>query len=65
MGNRFGTDILIQAPDPKAAAAFYVKQLGFLVVTGETWKVDRPSRSAYQPVYRRGESASGIRFLKS
>ena len=29
MANKFGTDILIQAPDPKLAAAFYVKQLGF------------------------------------
>ena len=31
MGNRFGTDILIQAPDPRAAAAFYVEQLGFKI----------------------------------
>ncbi len=37
MGNRFGTDILLQAPDPKAAAAFYVKQLGF-TITGEHGK---------------------------
>ena len=29
MANTFGTDILIQAPDPKIAASFYVKQLGF------------------------------------
>jgi hypothetical protein len=29
MANTFGTDILIQAPDPKNAAQFYVKQLGF------------------------------------
>lgn len=29
MANRFGTDILIQAPDPKMAAEFYVKHLGF------------------------------------
>jgi len=35
MANSFGTDILIQAPDPKCAAAFYVEQLGF-EVTGET-----------------------------
>jgi len=35
MGNRFGTDILIQAQDPKKAAFFYVKQLGF-EITGET-----------------------------
>ena len=35
MANTFGTDILIQAPDPKAAAAFYVDQLGF-EITGET-----------------------------
>lgn len=35
MGNLFGSDILIQAPDPKNAADFYVEQLGF-EVTGET-----------------------------
>jgi catechol 2,3-dioxygenase-like lactoylglutathione lyase family enzyme len=29
MGNKFGTDILIQAEDPTQAAAFYVEQLGF------------------------------------
>jgi len=29
MANSFGTDFLIQAPDPKSAAAFYVEQLGF------------------------------------
>jgi Glyoxalase-like domain len=29
MPNTFGTDILIQAPDPKAAALFYVNNLGF------------------------------------
>jgi predicted enzyme related to lactoylglutathione lyase len=29
MANKFGTDILIQAQDPKSAASFYVKQLGF------------------------------------
>jgi hypothetical protein len=34
MANSFGTDILIQALDPKKAAAFYVKQLGF-EITGE------------------------------
>jgi len=31
MANSFGTDILIQAPDPIAAASFYVRQLGFTV----------------------------------
>ena len=35
MGNKLGTDILIQAPDPKAAAAFYVKVLGF-EITAQT-----------------------------
>jgi hypothetical protein len=35
MGNLFGSDILIQTPDPKNAAGFYVEQLGF-EVTGET-----------------------------
>jgi catechol 2,3-dioxygenase-like lactoylglutathione lyase family enzyme len=29
MANSFGTDILIQAPDPDQAAAFYVERLGF------------------------------------
>jgi predicted enzyme related to lactoylglutathione lyase len=29
MANSFGTDILIQAPDPKKAALFYVENLGF------------------------------------
>jgi catechol 2,3-dioxygenase-like lactoylglutathione lyase family enzyme len=31
MANSFGTDILIQAPDPKRAAAFYVEALGFTI----------------------------------
>lgn len=35
MANSFGTDILIQAPDPKNAASFYGENLGF-EVTGET-----------------------------
>src|SRR5713101_5100780 len=35
MANRFGSDILIQAEDPKDAASFYVKQLGF-EITDET-----------------------------
>lgn len=35
MANTFGTDILIQSPDPKSAAAFYVDRLGF-EITGET-----------------------------
>jgi hypothetical protein len=29
MANSFGKDILIQSPDPKKAAAFYVDHLGF------------------------------------
>jgi hypothetical protein len=28
MANKFGTDILIQAPDPQKAARFYVEKLG-------------------------------------
>jgi hypothetical protein len=35
VANSFGTDILIQAPDPNSAAAFYVQNLGF-EITGET-----------------------------
>jgi catechol 2,3-dioxygenase-like lactoylglutathione lyase family enzyme len=35
MSNTFGTDILIQTPDPTSAAAFYAEQLGF-EITAET-----------------------------
>ena len=35
MANKFGKDILIQAPDPKAAARFYVEQLGFTLDDGD------------------------------
>jgi catechol 2,3-dioxygenase-like lactoylglutathione lyase family enzyme len=31
MANTFGTDILIQATDPKKAALFYVEHLGFQI----------------------------------
>ena len=31
MANTFGSDILIQAEDPMAAASFYVNELGFVV----------------------------------
>jgi hypothetical protein len=31
MANSFGADILIQSPDPKRAAAFYVEHLGFAI----------------------------------
>jgi len=35
MANTFGTDALIQSPNPKAAASFYVSNLGF-EITAET-----------------------------
>jgi predicted enzyme related to lactoylglutathione lyase len=35
MANTFGTDILIQSPDPESAAAFYVDQLGFTITARE------------------------------
>jgi hypothetical protein len=35
VANKFGSDILIQAPNPQGAAAFYVEQLGF-EITGDT-----------------------------
>jgi len=35
MANTFGTDILIQAPDPKSAASFYVENLGFEITSEE------------------------------
>jgi catechol 2,3-dioxygenase-like lactoylglutathione lyase family enzyme len=34
MANTFGTDILVQSPDPRRAASFYVEHLGF-EITGE------------------------------
>jgi predicted enzyme related to lactoylglutathione lyase len=34
MANSFGTDILIQAPDPEEAARFYVENLGFEITDG-------------------------------
>lgn len=37
MANSFGKDILLQTPDPKRAAEFYVEQLGF-EVSDETEK---------------------------
>ena len=35
MGNTFGTDILLQSPNPRGTAAFYVERLGF-TITSET-----------------------------
>lgn len=35
MANSFAADIIIQAPDPKKAAAFYVQQLGFEITAEE------------------------------
>jgi hypothetical protein len=35
MANTFGTDVLIQSPDPKAAASFHVNNVGF-EISGET-----------------------------
>jgi len=35
MANRFGKDIIFQTPDPKEAALFYVRNLGFSI-TDET-----------------------------
>jgi catechol 2,3-dioxygenase-like lactoylglutathione lyase family enzyme len=39
VGNTFGKDILIQAPDPRRAAAFYVEQLGFEITGDESGMV--------------------------
>jgi len=35
MANAFGRDVLIQAPDPRQAAEFYVKELGFSITADE------------------------------
>jgi len=35
MANSFNKDILLQAPDPEIAAAFYIRELGF-TVTGRS-----------------------------
>jgi hypothetical protein len=36
MANSFGSDILLQAPDPEEAAAFYVEKLGFEITGRDT-----------------------------
>ena len=36
MANSFSKDILIQAPDPEGAAAFYVDNLGFAITEEST-----------------------------
>jgi hypothetical protein len=41
MANRFGTDVLIQAEDPKDAASWYVNNLGF-EITGEESEMISP-----------------------
>lgn len=33
MANNFGTDILLQSPDPRGAAQFYVDHLGFAITS--------------------------------
>jgi catechol 2,3-dioxygenase-like lactoylglutathione lyase family enzyme len=35
MANTFGSDILLQAPDPTAAAQFYVETLGFEITQND------------------------------
>jgi hypothetical protein len=44
MANSFGKDILLQAPNPKKAAAFYVDRLGFEISdeTAETISLHGP-----------------------
>ncbi|MGA2675104.1 MAG: hypothetical protein ABSE99_17955 [Terracidiphilus sp.] len=37
MANCFGADILIQAPDPARAAAFYIHHLGFTITVSVTF----------------------------
>lgn len=39
MANTFSGDVLIQAQDPKSAAAFYAEELGFAVTAEEPHKV--------------------------
>jgi hypothetical protein len=50
MPNRFGTDILIQADDPRKAAFFYVEHLGFEITDDNP--DDWPSWREHQSVYR-------------
>jgi catechol 2,3-dioxygenase-like lactoylglutathione lyase family enzyme len=51
MANTFGTDILIQAPDPQKAARFYVEQLGF-EITDPNPKMIGLHGQAHQFVHR-------------
>jgi len=45
MANTFGPDILIQAPDPKRAAAFYVDNLGFEITAEEPQMISLHGRN--------------------
>jgi hypothetical protein len=44
MANSFRKDILIQAPDPKGAASFYVDNLGF-EITEESTNITSPAET--------------------
>jgi len=44
MANTFGSDILIQAPDPMSAATFYVDHLGFEITAEEPQMVSLRGR---------------------
>jgi len=48
MANTFGTDILIQAEDPHAAALWYVEHLGF-AITGQDSQVAPQMMSLHGP----------------
>lgn len=45
MANSFGRDILLQAPDPKKAASFYVDHLGFEITGEETEMISLHGRN--------------------
>ena len=53
MANTFGTDALIQSPDPQAAASFYVRNLGF-EISGQTPDLMSPHGSHINLFIERG-----------
>ncbi len=66
MANKFGADILLQAPDPPTATAFYVEQFGFEItdpnlemialcgnhINGGEWLQSHQGRAGFSPLLR-------------
>jgi hypothetical protein len=67
MANSFGTDILIQAEDPKKAASFYVDYLGFKITEEAPDMISLHGKPAMGPVFEvtvRSVEEAKLRLVK-